>query len=624
MPTDLLFLPTPRRVTFTGGSFALEPDRLVLLAPDNPRAVWHAGRRLQAALQATAGVQWELAAAEATPPQLLGLVLRLAPERAPQPQGYRLHVSPGGPILIEGHDAAGLFYGVCTLIQVLEQTGPDRLIPCMEVQDWPDLPARGVMLDISRDKVYRMETLYELVDRLAGWKINQLQLYTEHTFAYRNHPEVWQNASPMTGEEILALDAYCRERFIELVPNQNSFGHMHRWLTHPRYADLAETHGEIPLPWGGTLKGPFSLAPEHPGSLALINSLYDELLPHFSSRMVNVGCDETFDLGVGASRAACAERGTGRVYLDFLLKIYASVQRRGFTMQFWGDIILQHPELVPLLPRDVIALSWGYEANHPFDREGAAFAASGVPFYVCPGTSAWLTLAGRTDNALGNLLNAAENGLKHGAIGYLNTDWGDAGHWQVPPVSYLGYAAGAGLSWCVESNRANPWAEVLSRFAFDDPSGAMGRVAYDLGNVYRAVGIEPPNSSALHWMLHPQVMDWLQRWGITDPAVICRGAEAALAAVDAAVEPLSRERMARADAALIRREYANTARLMRHACRRVLWLFNGRAAAEQRALAEDMRAFLEEYRALWLARNRPGGLSDSTAQFERLLAEYEG
>ena len=94
-----------------------------------------------------------------------------------------------------------------------------------------------------------------------------------------------------------------------------------------------------------------------------------------------------------------------------------------------------------------------------------------MPFYVCPGTSTWCSLAGRTDNALGNLLNAAENGIKHGAIGYLNTDWGDRGHWQAPPVSYLGFAAGAAFSWALEANRAMDVPAVVSRFAFDDPTG---------------------------------------------------------------------------------------------------------------------------------------------------------
>src|SRR2546428_658255 len=79
--------------------------------------------------------------------------------------------------------------------------GPGR-IPCVDIVDWPDFPVRGAMLDISRDKVPRMKTLYRLVDWLASLKINQLQLYTEHTFAYSKHRVVWKDASPMTPQEI--------------------------------------------------------------------------------------------------------------------------------------------------------------------------------------------------------------------------------------------------------------------------------------------------------------------------------------------------------------------------------------------------------------------------------------
>ncbi len=136
-------------------------------------------------------------------------------------------------------------------VRYLEQS-IDGQIPCLKIRDWPDFPTRGVMLDISRDKVYQMQTLYTLVNQLASWKINQLQLYTEHTFAYQGHERVWLNASPMTPEEIQNLDQYCKEKFIELVPNQNSFGHMSRWLKHPEYQHLAETTEPFRTPWGKT------------------------------------------------------------------------------------------------------------------------------------------------------------------------------------------------------------------------------------------------------------------------------------------------------------------------------------------------------------------------------------
>ena len=96
------------------------------------------------------------------------------------------------------------------------------------------------MLDVSRDRVPKQAELLSLVDRLSRLRINQLQLYTEHSFAYAGHEVVWRDASPMTPLEIRELDAHCADRGIELVPNQNSFGHMHRWLQHDAYRELAE------------------------------------------------------------------------------------------------------------------------------------------------------------------------------------------------------------------------------------------------------------------------------------------------------------------------------------------------------------------------------------------------
>ncbi len=246
---------------------------------------------------------------------------------------------------------------------------------------------------------------------------------------------------------------------------------------------------------------PFSLYQGDPDSLELVRSLFDELLPHFGSQQINVGCDETVDLGNGRSKELVEKLGRGRVYLNFLLKIYREVKARSRTMQFWGDIIVKYPDLVAELPRDLIALEWGYEADHPFDEHGAIFAQSGIPFYVCPGTCTWVTIAGRTENAMDNLLNAAENGLKHGAIGYLNTDWGDLGHWQTLPVSYTGFAYGAGLSWCVEANRELDVPAGLSLFAYQDEAGQMGQLAVELGDVHLETGVRTFNSTIVARMM---------------------------------------------------------------------------------------------------------------------------
>lgn len=610
MPKNPLLLPAPRRIHQMEGNF--EPHRMGFIRLDapNPADLLPAANRLQPSLAAR-GCDCAISAGAATPDACL--TLRLDPTSSHHPQGYRLEITPQG-ITITAPQPVGVFYGVCTFIQLLPQMVEGKL-PCLGIEDHPDIPNRGVMLDISRDKVYRLETLFELIDRLAGWKVNQLQLYTEHTFAYRDHRQVWQYASPMTGEDILRLDAFCRERYITLVPNQASFGHMARWLVHPRYHSIAEVQGEFRAPWG-KMQGPFSLAAVNPESFELMSSLYDELLPHFSAKMININCDETWDLGAGQSQTACETQGKGRVYLDFIRRLYADLERRGVRVQFWGDIILEHPELVPELPREIIALVWGYEGAHPFAEQCPQFVQAGRQFYVCPGTSSWNSISGRTDNALENLLNAAESGVHSGASGYLITDWGDNGHWQAPPISILGFAMGAAYSWCLETNRRADAAALTSRYGFDDPTGSMGRLAFDLGNAYRAGGVELPNSTAVFWLLRSPLTNLKENQYLTPE--FCRQTQAA---IDAAEAHLAGERMTRPDAALIRREYANTVRLLRHACRRGEWALSGDDRLRHE-LGEDLRGMLAEFIELWLARNRPGGLPDSLARFSHLWSEY--
>jgi hexosaminidase len=509
------------------------------------------------------------------------------------PQGYRLSISPTG-ITISASTPAGQFYGAATLRQLQRQF--PKSLPCLEIEDHPDFPVRGVMLDISRDKVPTMQTLYELIDLLASWKINQLQLYIEHTFAYSQHKTVWASASPMTAQEIRDLDTYCQHRFIELVPNQNSFGHMERWLKHPQYQHLAEAIDGSETPWGFRWKGPFSLCPTDPASIELLAGLYAELLPNFSSRLFNIGCDETFDVGQGRSKTESDRRGKMHVYLDFLKKVDALVQSNNRKMMFWGDIIIHKPELIPELPKGAIALEWGYDSDHPFDRDGSLFAAAGIPFYVCPGTSSWNTFAGRTDNAIANLRSAAENGLKHKAIGYLNTDWGDNGHFQYLPVSYLGFAAGAAFSWCLDTNKN------IDIVAALNDEGFPGQTAFDLGNVYQVCNRPTPNGSALFRVLILPPNDPHPEKGLTE-----QGLSASEEAIRTAVSQIKTSQPLVAD------EFRSAAALLQfgiETARRCLNL-PGRAGPK-------LSDILTQHRRLWLARNRPGGLEDSIARLSPL------
>jgi hypothetical protein len=340
-----------------------------------------------------------------------------------------------------------------------------------------------------------------------------------------------------------------------------------------------------------------------------------------------VGCDETWDLGHGGSKEAVEERGVGRVYLQFLTQIHEIVRSHGKTMQFWGDIILNHPELIPELPDGVIAMDWGYAANHPYDEQCSKFASAGIPFYVCPGTSTWNTLIGRTENAIGNLLNAAENGLKHGAIGYLITDWGDGGHWQQRPISYLGYAYGAALSWCVDRNRDADLPLLLDRFAFRDRAGIMGRLAFDLGNVYLESGVLVGNSNVCGRLLaSPNLSFEKESWD----RLTVEGLEQTKQKLEDLERRLKEASMLTRDAALVLDEFRNGIALSRHACNLGIARLQADGAEisgipieKRRELAGELEPIITDFRRIWLIRNRPGGLEDSAGRFENLLAQYK-
>ena len=580
--------------------------------------------RLKTAAEAV-GVELEVVTG---PPNHPRLAIRawestVAPDHA---EGYTLVIGSKG-IAIHYRQPGGLRAAIATMRQLLRQYG--RRLPRLTIRDYPDFARRGVMLDISRGRVPNLHTLLDLVDHLADFKINEFQLYTEHTFAYRNYEPVWRGWGPLTGDEILQLDARCRELGIDLVPNQNSFGHLRYWLEYPPLKKLAEIKEPYEGEGGTFLRYPSTLAPNHPGTLPFLRELFDELLPHFTSARFNVGCDETWDLGRGQSKALCAAKGKGRVYVDFLKQIHREVAARDRQMMFWGDIIIHHPELIRELPKDIVALNWGYEENHPFERETALFAKSKVPFYVCPGTSTWMTLIGRHDNAFANLRSGAKAGLKHGALGYLNTDWGDGGHPQPLAVSWLPYLMGAALSWCGASFDEALLVPVLSRDIFHDPTQRLAKAALALGFAHRKFNHYAPNVTPYGTVIAappPRLRELVCRDGLKYYARIPqKNIRAALDEVEKQQALLAAARPTTRAGEILAVEMDLAARMAAESCNIMLWqqaLAKGNRSTTRRMADKGIRTLLhldQDFRNYWPLRNK--GTIEKCAPFLRWRME---
>jgi len=616
---DILLVPFPKKVEFSDGDFRLSCRHAILIRPDEKETIFVIAKRLKETIRMETNLELPVCIGGENETWDAIFFERC---RTISGEGYSIRID-GRQIKIEYGGAPGAFHAVSTLKQIIKQCG--KKIPCLAIEDEPDYKVRGIMIDISRNKIPTMETLFNLVDFMADVKMNHLQLYIEgFSFAYPSFPEVWKDGTPVTGEQIMELDRYCRERFIDLVPNQNSFGHMTAWLAGDEFKELAEsTDGTINSM--GLYEPAGTLNPLDPESLRLVERLYDDLLPNFTSGYFNVGCDEPFELGRGKSRKACEEHGTGRVYLDYLLKVYKLVKERKKRMMFWGDIIGNHPELIKELPEDVIVLEWGYESDHPFDENCRKYKDSGISFFVCPGTSSWKSLSGRTDNMKGNLVNAAVSGKKHGAEGFINTDWGDCGHWQYQPISYASFVYGAGLSWNVQDSKDMDIGAYLDEFVFMDKRRVAAQNIMDMGNYYLLEQCKVFNRTSIAHILYTGIDDMRPLEGLD---------EAVFTDIEAYIKEIDRHldfaEMHCKDAGLIDEELRNTCRLILHGAKlaklKILLKAKGKNEISNRFLAEmiqDISRIMNHHRKCWLARNRPGGLEESLEGMQRLKEQYE-
>ena len=349
--------------------------------------------------------------------------IRLIKETGFEEEAYKLVIEENG-VEIKATTEKGLFYGVQTLIQMIKNSGV--MLPLVEIEDSPYFKNRGFYHDVTRGKVPTLETLKTLVDKLAHYKINQLQLYIEHSFAFKGISEVWYDKDPLTAEEILLLDEYCQKNHVELVPSFALFGHLYEILRTETCKELSELEDDNAYSFYDRM-GHHTLDVSNPKSLELVERIIAEVLPLFSSKKFNIGCDETFDLGKGKSKHLLEQMSDGELYVDFLNKIIKCAKSHGKEVLFWGDVVLHHAELLPTIESGATCLNWNYSSLVE-ETDTKKIAESGVPQYVCPGVAGWNMLMNLMNAGHENIRRMVSYAVKYNAEGVLTTDWGDYGH----------------------------------------------------------------------------------------------------------------------------------------------------------------------------------------------------
>jgi hypothetical protein len=437
-------IPKPRQLKIGSGSYRFRETTRIVLA--NPRSDddHFAAQDFADDLKATAKLAAKISTSNSRQSILIGNLDRPAIQNALNrlnmaapvnlgDEGYVLVVN-ANEIVIAGKTSAGTFYGMQTLKQLVRGEGASAFIPAVEIVDWPAMRWRGVSDDVSRGPVPTVDYIKRQLRTFAAFKLNMHSFYMEQTFASDANPLIGPAGGSLTPDEIRELVAYARRYHIELVPEQQTFGHLHKALEFEKYNELAET------PYGDVL------SPQQPGSYKLIAEWYRELNQLFPGKFFHIGADETFELGEGQSREAAKSRGVGAIYFEHLNKVREVLKPYDRRLMFWGDIALNHPDLIGSIPKDMIVMNWDYAARDDHMSRIKPFKDAGLEQFVCPGVNNWNQIFPNVDAGSKNIINFVRDGQTSGALGMMNTTWDDDGE-TLFEMTWHGIVLGAAVSW---------------------------------------------------------------------------------------------------------------------------------------------------------------------------------
>lgn len=436
-------IPRPRQLKETGESFAL--DRAAHLALADPRSSedQFAVADFIADLKQTSGVSLKVTrgSRRAIFVGLLSLpsiqaALRDAGVDSPptlKEEGYLLSVNSKG-VVVAGASPAGIFYGLQTLKQLVRGDSTSAFIQGVNIVDWPAMRWRGVSDDISRGPVPTVEYIKRQLRTFAAFKLNMHSFYMEHAFSSSEHPLIGPSGGSLTPDEIRELVSYAKSYHIEVVPEQQTFGHLHKALKFEKYNELAET------PYGDVL------SPQQEGTYKLVADWYRELNTLFPGKFFHIGEDETFELGEGQSREAARAKGVGAVYFEHLNRIRDLLKQYDRRLMFWGDIALNHPDLIGNIPKEMIVANWDYGPKDDYTTRIKPFKDAGLEQMVCPGVWGWNQIFPNVEASSKNIINFVRDGQTAGALGMLNTSWDDDGE-SLFEMTWYGMVLGAAAAW---------------------------------------------------------------------------------------------------------------------------------------------------------------------------------
>lgn len=351
-------------------------------------------------------------------------------------EAYTLEINEN-LITISSVDPKGIYYGVLTFIQLLENNY--NLIPVCKIIDYPDMKIRGVSDDISRGQVSTLENFKRIIEFISEYKMNTYMPYIEDVIQFENFPNIGKDRGALSKTEIKELIKYAKDHFVEIVPIFQTLGHYENILSQKEFIQYADFTGAA------------SLDVTNPDTYKFLESMLKEIFELFPSKYFHIGADESYDVGLGNSRNLLADSDLATIHSNHYNKVYQICKKYNKQVMMYGDIILNYPQILDKIPKDITIVDWHYFPRFDYPST-KIFSGAGFNYVVSP--SVWNFNSAFPENffAIPNIQTLIEDGINNNSIGMINSSWGDFGAETFREYNLYGYAWSAQCAWNIKTS----------------------------------------------------------------------------------------------------------------------------------------------------------------------------
>ena len=485
-------LPYPKSLSFGANKFLLKNAKIVL--PEKPTTEdKFAFKQLQQIIKEKTGIELPIAQFSEKGEQdeiriskvgvMPALPLLNEISGPNSREAYRISVK-SNEITFNANSSAGIYYGIQTLTQMIQYDGINSFIKEMELNDYPSIAYRALMMDFSHGGLLTVDEIKRQIDFLARFKTNQYFFYTEISIEMDGYESINYEASYSKGQ-IKDIIEYARQRHLDVVPNINLYGHVHELLRNEKYKSLGvATYGQ-------------EFDPKNPKAVELIKNWIKQYAELFPSKFIHVGCDETWE-NQYYSYFKGVNLEAGQLYIDQLTFINEEFKKLGKTTMAWTDMAEVYPDIVSKFPKDVIPVAWNYWG----DSENLYKTLNPITkyrtdFFVQPGISGWSEIY-PASYSLENMDRWMKIAKDTKAKGYITSIWTDLTEPLIRP-SWMFACYGSVVSWQGTTINSEKFQETYSRIIFPNNSKELRKVFQLFDSAQFHLTSAVLNSDAITW-----------------------------------------------------------------------------------------------------------------------------